>query len=121
VKAWLAYAGAGLVVVLAGAGVGMLFVSASEAGAVWFAAGLAWVLQLIAFGGLVAVRERTDLFLAGWLGGLALRFGVLGLVAFWLSRSAVLPLAPALVSLVAFVFVLLLMEPLFLRRGLQTR
>jgi hypothetical protein len=42
-------------------------------------------------------------------------------VAFWLSRSEVFPLAPTLLSLAAFVFVLLLMEPLFLRRGLQTR
>ncbi|MBR9988699.1 MAG: hypothetical protein KFH98_03030 [Gemmatimonadetes bacterium] len=120
-KAWLAYAGVGLVIVVAGAGLGTLLVSASEAGAVWFAAGLAWVLQLVAFAGLVAVRERTEWFLAGWLGGLVLRFGVVGLVAFWLSRSDVLPLAPVLLSLVVFVFVLLLMEPLFLRRGLQTR
>jgi hypothetical protein len=115
------YAGAGLVVVLAGAGVAMLFVTAQEAGAVWFSAGLAWVLQLIAFAALIAVRARNDLFLAGWLGGLVLRFGVVGAVAVWLSRSAVFPLEAALVSLVAFVFVLLLMEPLFLRRGLQTR
>jgi hypothetical protein len=121
VRAWLGYAGAGLVVVLGGAGLAMLFVSGSAAGAVWFSAGLAWVLQLIAFAVLVAVRERSELFLVGWLGGLVLRFGVVGLVAFWLSRSAVLPLAPALIGLVAFVFVLLLMEPLFLRRGLQTR
>jgi hypothetical protein len=120
-KAWLLYAGVGLVVVLVGAGLAMLFVSAADAGAVWFAAGLAWVLQVIAFAGLIAVRERNELFLAGWLGGLVLRFGVVGLVAFWLSRSEVLPLAPVLLSLVVFIFVLLLMEPLFLRRGLQTR
>ena len=119
--AWLAYAGAGLVVVAAGAGLAMLFVSSGEAGAVWFSAGLAWVVQLIAFATLIAVRERNDLFLMGWLGGLVLRFGVVGVVAFWLSRTAVLPLEAALVSLVAFVFLLLLLEPLFLRRGLQTR
>jgi hypothetical protein len=121
VKAWLSYAGAGLVVVLAGAALAMVFVAPRAAGAVWFSAGVAWVLQLIAFAGLIAVRERAELFLVGWLGGLVLRFGVVGLVAFWLTRSAVFPLGPVLVSLVAFVFVLLLMEPLFLRRGLQTR
>jgi hypothetical protein len=121
VKVWLAYAGAGLVVVVVGAVLATLFVSAQDAGAVWFAAALAWVLQLIAFAALVVVRERNELFLIGWLGGLVLRFAVVGLVAFWLTRRAVLPLAPALVSLVAFVFVLLLMEPVFLRRGLQTR
>ncbi|HEX2166901.1 MAG TPA: hypothetical protein VHG09_06635 [Longimicrobiales bacterium] len=120
-KAWLAYAGVGLVAVAALAGLAPVLVPSGAVGAVWFAAALAWVLQLIAFAGLVAVRERSELFLAGWLGGLVLRFGVVGLVAYWLSRSGVLPLAPALVSLVGFVFVLLLMEPLFLRRGLQTR
>lgn len=120
-KVWVAYAGAGLVVVAVGAGLGTMLVSSSAVGAVWFAAVLAWVLQLIAFAALLAVRERPELFLVGWLSGLVLRFGAVGVVAYWLSRSGVLPLAPALVSLVAFVFVLLLMEPLFLRRGLQTR
>ena len=120
-KAWLAYAGVGLIVTLAGAGVGTLLMPAPAMGAVWFGAVVAYVLQLIAFAALIAVRERSELFLLGWLGGLVLRFGVVGLVAFWLSRREVFPLAPALLSLVAFVFVLLLMEPLFLRRGLQTR
>lgn len=120
-KAWLAYAGAGLAVTLVGAVVAALLVAEDARGAVWFAAALAYVLQLVSFAGLVAVRERNELFLVGWLGGLVLRFGVVGVVAFWLSRQSVLPLAPTLLSLVTFVFLLLLMEPLFLRRGLQTR
>jgi hypothetical protein len=121
VKAWLAYAGAGAAVTLAGAVVAVLVAGAEARGAVWFAAAVAYVLQLAAFGALVAVRGRSELFLLGWLGGLVLRFAGLGVVAYWLSRSDAFPLAPALLSLVAFVFVLLLMEPLFLRRGLQTR
>jgi hypothetical protein len=121
VRAWLTYACASLVVALAGAGLATLFAAGSAVEAVWFAAVLAWVLQLAAFAALIAVRERNDLFLLGWVGGLVLRFGAVGLVAIWLSRSQVLPLGPTLLSLVAFVFVLLLMEPLFLRRGLQTR
>jgi hypothetical protein len=120
-KAWLAYAGTGLVVTLAGAGVAMLFVPAPARSAVWFAAGVAYAIQLIAFAGLVAVRSRPKWFLLGWLTGLVLRFGAVGVVAFWLSRSAAFERAPALLSLVAFVFLLLLLEPLFLRRGLQTR
>jgi hypothetical protein len=67
------------------------------------------------------VRERNELFLLGWMGWQVLSIGAVGLVAYWESRSEVLPLAPTLLSLVAFVFVLLLMEPLFLRRGLQAR
>ncbi|HEX6308103.1 MAG TPA: hypothetical protein VFZ69_07945 [Longimicrobiales bacterium] len=120
-RAWLAYAGVGLMVTVAGAVVATLFIAREAVGAVWFSAGLAYALQLVAFAGLVAVRDRSELFLVGWLAGLVLRFGVVGLMAYWLTRSEVYPVAPALMSLVAFVFVLLLLEPLFLRRDLQTR
>lgn len=118
-KAWLTYAAAGALVTLAGAGVGSLLAPNGAVGAVWFAAALAYVLQLVAFAALVAVRGRNELFLVGWLAGLVLRFGALGVVAFWLSRTPVFPRAAALVSLVSFVFLLLMLEPLFLRRGLQ--
>jgi hypothetical protein len=121
VRAWLAYAAVGLAVTLAGAGLGTLLVSRAAIGAIWFAAGLAYALQLAASAILVAVRERNELFLVGWLAGLVFRFGAVGVVAFWLSRDEVFPREAALVSLVAFVFILLLLEPLFLRRGLQTR
>ena len=46
-----------------------------------------------------------------------LRFGAVGAVAFWLSRSPVLPRDVTLVSLVGFVVVLLFLEPLFLKQG----
>lgn len=120
-RAWLAYAAVGGVVTLAGAALGSLFVPRGAVSAVWFAAGLAYALQLAAFAGLVAVRERKELFLLGWLGGLVLRFAAVGGVAYWLARSPVFARDAALLSMVAFVFLLLLLEPLFLRRGLQTR
>ena len=120
-RAWLAYAGVAAAVTLGGAALAVLFAEGDVRRAIWFAAGLALLLQLVAFGALIAVRERSELFLAGWLIGLVLRFGVVGLVAFWLPRSGLLPVAPVLLSLVMFIFVLLLLEPLFLRRGLQTR
>lgn len=115
------YAAAALAVVLVGSGLAALLLDVDGARAVWFAGGVAWFVQLAAFGGLLLVRERNELFLMGWLLGLALRFIAVGMVAFWLSRDPVLPLRPALLSLVAFVFVLLLLEPVFMRRGLQTR
>ena len=118
-KAWLAYAVSGLVVLSLAAGVGSLRVSKEAVPALWFSAGIAYGLQLIAFAGLVMVRNRAQLFLAGWLIGMALRFGAVGGVAWWLSRSAVLPREAALVSLVGFVFLLLLMEPMFLRWDLR--
>lgn len=115
------YAAASLAVALAGAGLLSLMLDAAATQAVWLAAGIAWGVQLAAFAGLMLVRERSQLFLLGWLLGLALRFLAVMAVALWLSREPVLPIRPALVSLVGFLFVLLLLEPLFLRRGLQTR
>jgi hypothetical protein len=120
-KAWLWYAAAALAVTVLGVLIGTRLVPAGAAGAVVFAGALAWIVQLAGFGALVAVRQRSDLFLFGWVSGLILRLGSVAVVALWLSRDPVFPLGPALLSLVAFVFVLLLLEPLFLRRGLQTR
>ena len=120
-KAWLTYAAVGCAVTVVGAAVGSLLVPSGAVAAIWFAAGLAYALQLVAFGALVVVRGRNELFLIGWLAGLVLRFAAVGVVAFWLSRTPVFPRTAALVSLVSFVFVLLMLEPLFLRRGLQTR
>jgi hypothetical protein len=120
IRAWLWYAGAGLVIV-AGAAVGAAVVLAPEsARAVQVAAGIAYVLQLAAFGALLAVREKDGLFLAGWLGGMVLRFGGLAAVAWWLTATTALPRAAALISLAGFLFVLLLLEPIFLRRGIRT-
>lgn len=120
-KAWLQYAGAGLAVTGLGVLLASVLAGPETLGAVIFAAGLAYAVQLVAFALLVLVRERGSMVLAGWAGGMVLRFLMVGVVAVWLSRNPVLPVQPALLSLVAFVFVLLMLEPLFLRRGLQTR
>jgi hypothetical protein len=119
-NAWVAYAGAGLLLVAVAALVASLAVSGASETAVWFSAGLAWILQLLAFGGLVAVRHQPTLFTAGWLGGMMLRFMALAALAFYGSSTAAFPLKPLLVSFVAFLFLLLLLESFFLRRGLRT-
>lgn len=120
-RTWLSYAVVSLVVLLALAGTAAWLASEEAAPAVWFGAAIAWLLQQASFAALVGVRERAELFLIGWAAGIAVRFGAVGVMAFWLARDEFVPRAPALYSLVTFVFVLLLMEPLFLRRGLQTR
>ena len=118
-RSWLAYAGAALAVAVCGGVLGAV-VAGPSAGGVWFAAGLAWAVQLIAFGVMLALRDHAQLFMVGWLGGMILRMVVVGGLAFWLTRSEALPAAPTLVSLVAFVFVMLLLEPVFLKRGRST-
>jgi hypothetical protein len=120
VKAWVVYAGVSLAAAAGLAAVASLFLSDLAARAVWLAAAVAWILQLAAFAVLVVARRSgTQFFLAGWAAGMMLRFGGLAVLAFLVSRSDALPLDATLVGLVGIVFVLLLIEPLFLR--LDTR
>ena len=119
VLSWLAYALTGLVATTVVAALASALVAADAARAVWVAAALAYGLQLIAFALLLALRARAEWFLAAWLGGMVLRFGALGLCAYWLSSSSALPRAATLLSLVGFVFMLLLLEPVFLRWDLR--
>lgn len=116
-RAWLGYAltGAGLVALLAG--LVSWLVGPRDAGSVWWAAGVAYVAQLIAFGALLAGRRERDRFLAVWAGGIAMRLLVVAAGAFWVIRSSALSPAPALLGLAGFLFVLLLLEPLFFLVG----
>jgi hypothetical protein len=107
----------GLVVTLLGAAIGTALVAPAAHGAVWFAAALSYGLQLAAFAAMLALRRDPQLFLIGWAAGMVLRFGALGAVAFWLSRTEALPRDVTLISLVTFVVLLLFLEPLFLKQG----
>ena len=118
-KAWASYAVSALVLTVLVAGVATRMVSPEEGRAIWFSAAVAFALQLVAFASLLWVRNQAQLLVAGWAIGMALRFGTLGGVAWWLSRSAALPRTVALLSLVGFVFLLLLLEPVFLRWDLR--
>ena len=114
-RAWSAYAVVGLMASAAIAGIASLALDFEATRAVWISAALAYVLQLAAFAALLKFRSNSQLFMAGWLVGMALRFAVVGLFAWWLANSQTLPRQAALVSLVGFVFVLLVLEPVFLR------
>lgn len=117
ISSWITYGVVGLVLTVLVA----VIVSAmtGQAQAVWVGAGVAYGVQLIAFALLLWLRPQPQLFMIGWLGGMALRFMALAVVAFWVSRTDALPRATTLVSLVGFVFLLLLLEPLFLRWDLR--
>lgn len=117
--AWVRYAGTALIITAVLAGIAGWLAGSENVRAVWFAAALAFGLQLAAFALLLALRGQPQLLMAGWLGGMVLRFGVLGVCAYWLGRTAVLPRGATLISFVGFVFVLLLLEPVFLRWDLR--
>ncbi|MGQ0815280.1 MAG: hypothetical protein ACT4O1_12615 [Gemmatimonadota bacterium] len=114
-RAWLFYAVAGAVAVAVGGWIAVL--AGAESGAVAVAGGVAYAIQLAAFGLLIMLRTQPQLFMVAWLAGMVFRFGALGVCAFWLSRTGALPLSTTLLSLVGFLFLLLVIEPLFLRHG----
>jgi hypothetical protein len=118
-RAWIAYAVAGGLAIAGAALLVSLLGGAGVRRAVWLSAGFAYALQTIAFAVLLLVRDRTELFMAGWLGGMMMRFAAVGGVAFYASRYTTLPLGALLLSLVGFVFLLLLLEPVFLRWDLR--
>ena len=118
-RAWTAYSLTAAVVTVVAAVLISLLGGGGITKAVWLSAGFAFALQTVAFAMLLLVRDRTELFMAGWLGGMVLRFAAVGRLAFDASRCTTLPLAALLLSLVAFVFLLLLLEPVFLRWDLR--
>ena len=81
--------------------------------AIWTSAGVAFVVQLLAFA-IVKLSAKTNV-VAGWGIGAILRFLVLGVYAIVFVEALGLPSAPALVSLVAFFFSSTLVEPLLLK------
>jgi hypothetical protein len=85
------------------------------------AALVAYPIQMLAFFLLVRYWEDRKRFLFFWVGGTAVRMGVILLAALALTRFDGLPPAPTLLGLAGFFFGLLLLEPLFLRpRGAET-
>lgn len=79
------------------------------------AAGVAYPVQVTAFGFLVRFWGEGKRFLLVWMGGTVVRMGVLLLAALAVSRMEALPPAPTLLAMAGFFFGLLLLEPLFLR------
>ena len=87
----------------------------SEGGrkAVWTSAAVAFAVQLVAFAVVrFAPREHV---IAAWGAGAVLRVLTLAIYALVINGAAGLERTPALVSLAAFFFVTMLIEPLLLK------
>lgn len=117
----IGYIVCGAVLVGAGAGVVASLVVPGAAAAVWWGAALAFGAQVVAFAALVAVRQKGVAFFAAMGGGVLLRLALVLIAGLWLARSGVFPPAPLLLSLAGFLFVLLLLEPVFFRIGWRGR
>lgn len=87
----------------------------SEAGrrAVWTSAAVALAVQLVAFG-VVRFTPRRHV-MAAWSAGAVLRVVTLAVYALAVIGAAGLERTPALISLAAFFFVTMLVEPLLLK------
>lgn len=120
-KRWAIYAGiSALLVGLSALIVGFWLDGPIRLG-VWAGLGVAWLVQLGAFAMLLAATlKRPSFVVVGWTAGTFLRLGAVALVA-WLSLAEVwgLPAAPTLLAMVSGLFVLLLLEPLVFRRGMD--
>ncbi|MEX2182116.1 MAG: hypothetical protein WD771_08740 [Gemmatimonadaceae bacterium] len=111
----LVFAAVAAAVVLVGGWLATLaFRGPGVAQAVWTSAAIAWSVQIIAFGVARGLLERNPI--AGWGLGSLLRFGVLIVYALVGATALGLALGPALVSLAGFLFVTMLLEPIFLRK-----
>lgn len=118
---WLRYAVATLAAaVLVGAAL-MRWVWPAAGAAVWLGVGVAYAIQLVAFGGLLLARRQPERFVVVWGGGTLVRFLVVGGVGLWVTRTEMLPAEPLLLSLVGALLLLLMLEPVFLDRGTSRR
>ena len=113
--AWISYAATSMVLMVGlAAGVGWLVGPERSAG-VWLAAAVATAVQLPAFAALVVSRRKGRDFVISWASGMLLRFAAIAGAAYWVTRATNLDGGVTLLSLVGFVFLLVLVEPAFLR------
>lgn len=105
VSAVLMFGGAALIALVTG--------NAEVARAVWTSAGIAFVVQLVAFAVAVPFLARNPIM--GWGLGSVLRLLVLVLYALVGLKSLGLAATPALLSLAGFLFASMLLETLFLK------
>lgn len=84
---------------------------------VMVAGGIALGVQVAAFALLLHVRDRVNAFLAVWAGGTLVRMLVIAAVATVVIRRQTEGAVPMLLALAGFFFGLLLLEPVFFRRG----
>ena len=114
-RALLGYALAGLLIVAVA--VAGLFPFLDEAGrrGILIAAGVAYPVQVVAFGLLLRARGDPSRFFAWWGVGVVVRIGVVVVAGLIALRIESLGAEALLLSLAGFFLVLLLIEPVFLK------
>ena len=109
------YAGVGTVGVSAVILMLWPFLNAASRTGLLIAAAVALPVQWASFAALMRFRGRPNGFLGVWVGGVAVRMGVVGLVAFLAISRGADGLIALLLSLAGFFFGLLLLEPMYFK------
>ncbi len=106
-----------IALLIVGLGAAALAAFLDDAGrrGILLAALIAYPVQVMAFGLLLRARGEPTRFMVWWGAGIALRVAVVVAVGFASAALAAVDPAALLLSLVGFFFVLLLIEPAFLR------
>ena len=112
-RAFALYAAATVIAVALLGAIGWGFLSPAAREVLPGSAALAVVVQLVAFG--IARRFIRGNVMLGWGLGSLLRFVVLVVYAILVAKGRA-PVAPALLSFVAFLFVTTVFEPVFRRQ-----
>lgn len=120
-KRFLLYALVAVAIVgLATAGMGAAL---DETGrrSLWWAAGIALPVQLLAFALLIWTRDRGNAFLVAFLAGAAVRLLAVGIAGALVTMTETgLAAGPLILGLAGYFFALLLLEGWFLRAGVKT-
>ncbi|HEX6588195.1 MAG TPA: hypothetical protein VF039_04185 [Longimicrobiales bacterium] len=116
-KRWWRYMAVSAAVVVVVGALIVLVVGHDVLAPVTVAAGIGLVVQALAAVLLFGSRGagHPSRFMVGWAGGALLRMMAVLATGLWLTRTGAVAIAPALLSLVTFLFVLTLIEPLFLK------
>lgn len=116
-RAFAAYLGTALLVLAGATALLWPWLDGPGRAGVAAAAALALGVQAVAFALLVRYRTCGRAFFTVLAGGAALRLGAVVLAALAVLHWRIVPAAPTLLALAGFLFGLLLLEPLFLRRA----
>lgn len=113
-KAFGQYAAASLALILVIGSIAWFFTAATGRPTLVVSAGLAFLVQLMAFQ--VARALQPQNLLLGWGLGSLMRLMSLVLYAIVVAKLWRAPITPALLSFAAFLFVTTVVEPIFLKR-----
>lgn len=108
------YVGLCALIIAGLAGLASGFLDPVDRQAVWASASLAFVVQMVAFM-VVRVLPAKDVML-GWGLGAMLRLVSVVIFGVFVAKVWRAPVAPALISYAAFLFVTTVVEPVFLKR-----